>query len=163
MDKKIVLKLYNFTLSNKTVYNFVKFIINVSAYIFFVIFGIMTVILAVYQDEKFFKFFFVTVFIIFFNMLIRKLIGRKRPFDVLEINSIVGHKSAGSFPSNHSASAMAIAAAFFYLSHIYGIIIFILAVITGVSRVFAGLHYFSDVFAGFFVGIFLGYIGFYCI
>ena len=163
MDKKIVIKLHNFALNNKIVYNFIKFIINISAYIFFIIFGITTAILAIYNDEKTFRFFFVTVFIIFFNMLIRKLIGRKRPFDVLKINSIVSHKSAGSFPSNHSASAMAIGLAFFYINHTYGIIIFIMAVITGVSRVFAGLHYLSDVLAGFFVGIFWGYIGFFCI
>ncbi len=163
MDKKIVLKLYDFTLNRKGVYNFIKFIVNISAYIFFLIFGIMTVTLAVIGDERVFKFFFVTVFIIFFNMLIRKLIGRKRPFDVLKINSIVSHKSAGSFPSNHSASAMAIAVAFFYMSHICGIIIFAMAIVTGIARVFAGLHYLSDVLAGFFVGIFLGYLGFFCV
>ncbi|MCI8805711.1 MAG: phosphatase PAP2 family protein [Clostridiales bacterium] len=163
MDKKIVLKLYDFTMNRKGVYNFIKFIINVSAYIFFLMFGIMTITLAVTGNEKIFKFFFVTVFIIFFNMFVRKLIGRKRPFDVLKINSIVSHKSAGSFPSNHSASAMAIAFAFFYVSRTCGAIIFVMAVVTGMARVFAGLHYLSDVLAGFFVGIFLGYIGFFCV
>ncbi len=163
MDKKIVLKLYDFTMNRKGVYNFIKFIINVSAYIFFLMFGIMTITLAVTGNEKIFKFFFVTVFIIFFNMFVRKLIGRKRPFDVLKINSIISHKSAGSFPSNHSASAMAIASAFFYVSCTCGAIIFAMAVVTGMARVFAGLHYLSDVLAGFFVGIFLGYIGFFCV
>ena len=59
MDKKIVLKLYDFTMNRKGVYNFIKFIINVSAYIFFLMFGIMTITLAVTGNEKIFKFFFV--------------------------------------------------------------------------------------------------------
>lgn len=163
MDKKIVLKLYNFTSSNKMAYNLIKAIINISSYIFFVMFGAAAAVLIITRNEKAFKFIFATAIIIIFNMAARELIGRKRPFDTLGINSIAEHKSVGSFPSNHSASAMAIAMAFSYVDYIYGAVVFVMAIITGVSRVFAGLHYLSDVLAGFFVGIFLGYVIFFCI
>ncbi len=161
MDKKIFLRLYNFTLNHKIIYSVIRFIVQISAYAFFFIFGVMSAILVFFRDERFFRFFFITVFVIFFNMIIRNLIGRKRPFDALKTKSIVYHKSEGSFPSNHSASAMIISFAFFYINYRIGTIIFIMAVFTGISRVFAGLHYLSDVLAGFFVGIFFGYIGFF--
>lgn len=162
MDKKIFLMLYNFTLNHKFVCVIIKVIVYISAYIFFLLFGIMSAILLIYNDERFFRFFFVTVFVILFNMIIRKVINRKRPFDIFGIDSIVYHKSGGSFPSNHSASAMIISFAFFYINHMAGIITFIMAFITGISRVFAGIHYLSDVIAGFFVGSFFGCIFFYC-
>lgn len=160
MDKKIFLLLYNFAFKHKIIYNAVKLITKGSACFFFVIFGIETVFLAACWDERIFCFFFPVVFVICFNMFLRKVIGRKRPFIELKKESMVKHKENGSFPSNHSASAMIIAFAFFYINDKAGVIVFIMAVITGLSRVFAGLHYLSDVIAGFFIGAFFGYLFF---
>lgn len=161
MDERIFFKLYNFTVKHKIAYSVVDFIVRASSCVFFVLFGICAVVLAFLCDERIFRFIFVVFAVIAFNMILRKLIGRTRPFDKFGIKSVVWHKSGGSFPSNHSASAMVIAMAFFYLNFVLGAIVFFMAIITGVSRVFAGLHYPSDVICGFFVGIFLGYIGFF--
>ncbi len=161
MDKYIFFKLYNFTMKHKIAYSIVEFIVRASSCVFFILFGICSVGLAFLRDERFFKFVFVVCFGIAFNMILRKIIGRTRPFDEFKIESVVWHKSGGSFPSNHSASAMIIAMAFFYLNEIFGAIVFLLAVVTGVSRVFAGLHYPSDVICGFLVGTLLGYFGFF--
>ncbi len=156
MDKKITIELYNFTLLHKGFSSAVKFIVIASSYVFFVLFAVMTGFLVFFEDERLFKFVGVVSAVILFNMLLRKIIGRKRPFESLGIKSIVEHKSSGSFPSNHSASSMVIAVAFLYLNCIWGSILLFMAFITGISRVFAGLHYISDVLFGFFVGGGLG-------
>lgn len=163
MDKKIVIKLNRFAIEHRHFYNAISFIIKSSAYIFFVMFAVMAIFLIIKFDNRVIRFILVPTITILFNMTIRKIIGRKRPFDALNIKSIVEHSSIGSFPSNHSASAMVIAMAFFYINKIFGTIVIFMAIITGSSRVFAGLHYPSDVIAGFFVGAIFGYVGLYLI
>jgi len=161
MDKKIVLELYNFTLRHMMVRRCVKLIVSASAWLFFIFFAAEAAILMLTGDFRALPFCVVPFITIVFNMFLRKLVGRKRPFDAIGFKSVVGHKSVGSFPSNHSASAMVIAFAFLYLSVFFGVIMAALAVITGFSRVLAGLHYLSDVLVGLFVGAFFGYIGFF--
>ena len=161
MDKKIILKLYSFTTKHNLFCNGIKFIINLSAYIFFLFFCVTALILAFNYDERIFKFLFVVGTTIFFNMTIRKLIDRKRPFAILPITPIIEQKPRGSFPSNHSTSAMVIALSFLYLNFYFGIIFIAMAIITGISRVFAGIHYITDVIAGLSIGAILGYIGFF--
>lgn len=161
IDKKIVLELYNFTLRHKFFHLVIKFIINISSYVFFLLFIVEAAILVLCGDFRVFKFASIVIGVIFFNMFLRKVINRKRPFDVLGIKSLVEHKSLGSFPSNHSASSMIIAVAFMYLDFNIGFWILFMALITGISRVFAGLHYVSDVIGGFFVGAFLGCLLFF--
>jgi len=161
IDKKIVLKMYNFTLTHKFFCSIIKFVINISSYVFFLLFTFMTIILVICDDCRVFKFTGVVGGVILFNIFLRKIIDRKRPFEVLEITSLVEHKNSGSFPSNHSASSMIIAIAFLYLNFVMGFLLLFMAVVTGISRVFAGLHYISDIIGGFFVGAFFGYLLFF--
>lgn len=92
---------------------------------------------------------------------IKLLIGRKRPFYVLTTARIVGNKAMGySFPSGHTSQA-------FYLATIlsqnfelpwYGVLgLYLLAVLTGITRIYLGAHYPKDVIAGAFLGTVWGY------
>ncbi|MCL2407169.1 MAG: phosphatase PAP2 family protein [Defluviitaleaceae bacterium] len=74
-------------------------------------------------------------------LILRKAINRKRPSEA--------NKAGSSFPSNHATSASAIALAFFCINTTIAIILLVLAVLTGVSRVVGKLHYTGDVLAGF--------------
>lgn len=83
-----------------------------------------------------------------FVILIRYFINRKRPFEVLEIVPLIIHGTGCSFPSKHGTSAFAIAFAMLWVHPLMGGIIFILAVLTGISRIMAGVHYPSDILGG---------------
>jgi undecaprenyl-diphosphatase len=63
-----------------------------------------------------------------------------------------------SFPSGHALIFFAIAMSV-YLSHKkWGIFFFIMATVMGLARIFAGVHWPIDIFAGAIIGIAVGYI-----
>ncbi len=101
---------------------------------------------------------FITIII---AKILRKKINSKRPFEEMNIKSLVKHKGGNSMPSNHSASAMVLAIALTYIIPKYFLFFIILALITGVSRVMAGIHYPIDIFFGLLLGLIIGFLGFF--
>jgi undecaprenyl-diphosphatase len=88
------------------------------------------------------------------NKILKIIIKRARPFEVLNnINMRILSDDRFSFPSGHSAGAFLTAV---LLSCYYPILIlpaFIWASLVGISRVFLGVHYPTDVLAGMAIGI----------
>lgn len=76
-------------------------------------------------------------------------IGRERPCVALPIEALTGDLTSGSFPSAHAANMSAVVGA---ATAIWGRRAWLywvwLPVIVGVSRVYIGVHYPSDVLAG---------------
>lgn len=85
--------------------------------------------------------------------IIRKLYNRPRPCVVFNIEPLVDHKTDESFPSRHTVSAFAIAFALLNISLPLGIISLIIACLVGLSRIFCGVHFVSDVFCGFLIAL----------
>lgn len=85
--------------------------------------------------------------------IIRKLYNRPRPVVVFNIEPLVDHKTDESFPSRHTVSAFAIAFALLNISLPLGIISLIIACLVGLSRIFCGVHFVSDVFCGFLIAL----------
>ena len=70
----------------------------------------------------------------------------KRPFQTHHVHQLLAHSPGQSFPSDHSTAAFAAAlAVFFFLSRGWGIVLFLVALLIGFSRVYAGIHYPSDI------------------
>ncbi len=88
---------------------------------------------------------------------IKNLVGRPRPFETWQgLNSLMAPPDKFSFPSGHTMTAFAVwgvlAIGMPALSHLY----LVIAVLIGLSRVFLGLHYPTDVLVGAFLGASIG-------
>jgi undecaprenyl-diphosphatase len=84
------------------------------------------------------------------------LIGRTRPFARRAATPLVDHHPGRSFPSRHAACAAAMATVALRGAPRIGRAMAMLGAVLAASRVYAGLHYPSDVVGGCVIGVGLG-------
>jgi len=93
------------------------------------------------------------------STLLKHLFERPRPCKVLEnVHLLVGCTDSYSFPSSHAVNNFAAAMFFTYFYKHLKRILFSVASIMALSRIFVGVHYPSDVIGGALIGIAIGYI-----
>jgi undecaprenyl-diphosphatase len=85
---------------------------------------------------------------------------RPRPFAALADARLLISKSPldKSFPSDHATIAFALAFAVYQADRRWGGILLAMAAVIALARVFVGVHYFSDVVAGAFLGLICAFI-----
>ena len=88
------------------------------------------------------------------NVILKNVVARTRPYDLIEgLTSLVGAQKDYSFPSGHTGSAFATAVVMFRgLPKKFGIPILVFACLMGLSRLYVGVHYPSDVLGGVLIG-----------
>lgn len=86
---------------------------------------------------------------------ISRFVHRPRPFDSEPFQPLLRHDPGDSFPSNHAAGGFALAAGAQHLSGYFPILL-CLAILLAISRIYCGLHHFSDVWIGALGGICVG-------
>ena len=89
--------------------------------------------------------------------IIRYLLPRSRPFIKNKVNLLFPYIES-SFPSGHAAFTFALATVVYYYNKKVGILFFIAGFLISISRVFAGIHWPSDILVGASVGIFSGWL-----
>jgi len=144
-------------LINDTLTPIVKIITNFSSVIYLTI---ITIILIIFIKDKKIKLSIIVnlIIITFFNQILKFVLQRPRPDNFRIID-----ESGYSFPSGHAMVSMAFYGYLIYLIYIniknkylkYSLIFILtcLIIIIGISRIYLGVHYTSDVVAGFLVSI----------
>ncbi len=84
---------------------------------------------------------------------IASAVGRSRPFADHDLNLLFYEPTDPSFPSNSAAVGFALATPIFLRRPALGAALYALAFLWGFSRVYAGVHYPSDVLGGALIGI----------
>lgn len=88
--------------------------------------------------------------------LIKYVVLRPRPFTQLTNYVLLTTATDPSFPSGHTSNATAL---FYILSHEYRRnYLMIIPVLVGLSRIYVGVHYPSDVLFGFIIGFIIAYV-----
>ena len=92
--------------------------------------------------------------------IIKRTTGRMRPYEVL--NNIkklhLAKLTDCSFPSGHTTASFALAVSLSLYFPGLSIIFIFLAILVGLSRIYLGVHYPSDVFIGAVIGILFSYL-----
>lgn len=134
----------------------IKFITNIASII--VLCAITMVALIFIKNKRIGFLIFVNLIIAtLFNYTLKFIFSRERPFEYMLID-----ESGYSFPSGHSMVAMAFYGFLIYLCTVYimnkkvkniiVIVLSILIILIGFSRVYLGVHYPSDVIVGLYLG-----------
>lgn len=81
------------------------------------------------------------------NEPISRFFARPRPFEQETFEALVWHEPGQGFPSNHATGAFALAVGMGLVPG-YRDVLYVLAVLLCLARVYGGLHYLTDVVAG---------------
>jgi membrane-associated phospholipid phosphatase len=125
---------------------------------------LLAVFLAVYVDRAVaYSFVLGSLMLWLIVETVKVLLRRSRPFTALQDVRVVGEKARGkSFPSGHTCQAFFTAT--LLLRHydggaLYYLLLYALAGLVGVTRMYLGMHYPRDVLGGAVLGTFWGMIG----
>ena len=80
--------------------------------------------------------------------LLAHLSNEVRPFQSHQVHQLIAHEPGVSLPSDHATAAFALAfGVYAFLSRRWGIVLGVLALAVGSSRVWVGVHYPGDILA----------------
>ncbi len=104
--------------------------------------------------------FFVSVFARGITEILKYAFHADRPF--LKLQNVVSlfPESGYSFPSGHATFFMALAFAIYFVHKKAGYVFIFLALIIGLARIVAGVHFPVDILGGFIVGFLTSYVAY---
>ncbi len=102
--------------------------------------------------REFFIVFFSGGLAIFFDLVLKYLIHIPRPFDSLSLIYPLFPETGYAFPSGHATFFMTLAVSLFFLDKKVGLRFMLFALIIGLARIIAGVHFPVDILGGFVLG-----------
>lgn len=90
---------------------------------------------------------------------LKHIFHRPRPFEYFpNLNILINKPSSSSFPSGHASASFAAFGVFLFTKNKYKLLVFIIALLISLSRLYLCVHYLSDVVFGSFLGLFIALI-----
>lgn len=156
----MLLTFYHFSCKHSWCRKTAHFISRYSAYAFFAVYLFAGLYLLHVRSKWIILFICVPLANLIISFLIRAIVKRERPCTALNLQVLYEEKKSYSFPSNHTASSAIIAFACLPVNYYLGVVVFILAVFTSLSRLFLASHYPSDIGFAFVQSAVVAVIGF---
>lgn len=88
---------------------------------------------------------------LFIHLIIKLFYFKPRPFVKHRVGLLIPSKMDSSFPSKHTLLVFAISTSIFLYNRVLGLIMSILSVLTGFSRIWVGHHYPTDIIGSAFI------------
>jgi undecaprenyl-diphosphatase len=131
-------------------------------YIFMAVIAIVFILGVVKKNEEYRKAsvnaFVITVINLILSFIIGSIYYVDRPFVHNKVNLLMPHSADASFPSDHATGTMSIALGLGKYNRILGVIMTILSIIVGFSRVYVGNHYPLDVIGAYIMALITNYL-----
>ncbi|MFA5937057.1 MAG: phosphatase PAP2 family protein [Candidatus Paceibacterota bacterium] len=105
-----------------------------------------------YKFKEFFLIFFSSGLAWLLSYVLKLLFHTARPFDTFSNVNSLFVETGYAFPSGHSTFFMALAVAIFLKNKRIGCIFILFAILIGLSRIIAGVHFPIDILGGFVLG-----------
>jgi len=118
--------------------------------------SVLEVVLA--KKKEFFKVLFSAFFGYVASYLLKILIATPRPFDALNGVQALWYEGGYSFPSSHAAFFSALAFSIFFMHKKAGLVFMVLALVIGLARIAAGVHFPVDILGGLALGALIAYL-----
>ncbi|TCM99398.1 undecaprenyl-diphosphatase [Paenibacillus sp. BK033] len=77
--------------------------------------------------------------------VISPLVNHPRPFVDHTVHQLISHAADASFPSDHATLAFSFAFVILLMKRQTGVLMLVFAVLTGISRIYVGVHYPADI------------------
>lgn len=126
------------------------------------IFTILLILILANKKIKFIAALSLSSFILarIISYIIQKIYFHPRPFMDGLGNNILAHSSKTSFPSSHTTFMLSVAFILlcFKETRVIGIVLSLLGFITGIARIYCGVHYPVDIFGATFIAFLSSYI-----
>ena len=131
-------------------------------YIFMAVIAIVFIIGIIKNNSDYRKVAVNTFVITAINLILAFIIGGiyyiDRPFVNNKVNLLLPHVKDASFPSDHAIGTMSIALGIEKYNKLFSIILIILSIIVGFSRMYVGHHYPMDVIGAYVIVFVTSYI-----